>query len=211
MILPFINGLWQGIIISLLLFGPAFFKLMNVSMKDGMFKGWWLATGVLISDLLVVVLLVWGLSDILNNTLFKQIYSLLAGGLMMFLGFKAVFHKYKAFLISYAHRSKGGRSLLSGLLLNLINPFTFILWFNVLSTISLKYDADVNFQLKLFANLAGILATIYLMDMLKVYFANFIGQKISHKMFYIVNKYFGGVFIIIGLVFIYNFMVLFFS
>jgi threonine/homoserine/homoserine lactone efflux protein len=117
-----------------------------------MFKGWWLATGVLISDLLVVILLVWGLSDILNNSLFKQIYSLLAGGLMMFLGFKAVFHKYKAFLISYAHRSKGGRSLLSGLLLNLINPFTFILWFNVLSTISLKYDAEVNFQLKLFAS-----------------------------------------------------------
>lgn len=211
MLLPLFNGLLEGILISLLLFGPAFFKLVNVSMKEGMFKGWWLATGVLLSDLLVVLLLVYGLSDVFENKYFKQYYSLLAGIAMMFIGFRSVFHKYRLFLKSYRERSKGGKSLLSGLILNLINPFTFILWFNVLSAISLKYDPIEGYQTNLFLNLLGILITIYLMDMLKVYFADFLGKKIGHRMFFIVNKYFGGVFIIIGLVFIFSFFKLLFT
>lgn len=211
MFVPLYTGLWQGILISLLLFGPAFFKLVNVSMQEGRFKGWWLATGVLLSDLLVVVLLVYGLAGVFENTYFKQFYSLVAGIAMLVIGFKAVFNKYKAFLKSYTERSKGGQSLLSGLLLNLINPFTFILWFNVVSAISLKYSVegqDTSFNL--FLNLLGILLTIYLMDILKVYFADFFGKKIRQRMFYILNKYFGAVFIIIGLVFIYHFFTLFF-
>jgi amino acid exporter len=209
MLAPFYNGLWQGVLISLLLFGPAFFKLVNVSMQEGVFKGWWLATGVLISDLLVVVLLVYGLAGVFENALFQQFYSLVAGIAMLFIGLKAVFNKYKAFLKSYTERSKGGQSLLSGLLLNLINPFTFILWFNVVSAISLKYAQDEsNASFSLLINLLGILLTIYLMDILKVYFADFFGKKIRQKMFYILNRYFGGVFIIIGLVFIYHFITL---
>jgi threonine/homoserine/homoserine lactone efflux protein len=205
MVIAFLNGLWQGLLISILLFGPAFFKLMNTSMKEGLFKGWWLATGVLISDLIVVILLIWGLSDIMDNPYFKQYYSLIAGIAMVIMGIKSIRHKYKAFLKSYSERSLGGQSLLSGLALNLINPFTIILWFNVLSAISLKYDTESAFQFMLTANIMGILTTIYLMDIIKVFLANLIGKKLSHKVFFIVNKYFGGIFIIIGVVFLLNF------
>jgi hypothetical protein len=55
-------------------------------------------------------------------------------------------------------------------------------------------------------NAAGILCTIYLMDMLKVYLANILGKQISHRMFYILNRYFGVVFILIGAVFIIQFI-----
>ncbi len=178
---------------------------MNTSMKEGLFKGWWLATGVLISDLIVVILLIWGLSDIMDNPYFKQYYSLIAGIAMVIMGIKSIRHKYKAFLKSYSERSLGGQSLLSGLALNLINPFTIILWFNVLSAISLKYDTESAFQFMLTANIMGILTTIYLMDIIKVFLANLIGKKLSHKVFFIVNKYFGGIFIIIGVVFLLNF------
>jgi threonine/homoserine/homoserine lactone efflux protein len=205
MLIAFLNGLWQGLLISILLFGPAFFKLMNTSMKEGLFKGWWLATGVLISDLIVVILLIWGLSDFMDNPYFKQYYSLIAGIAMVIMGIKSINHKYKAFLKSYTERSLGGQSLLSGLALNLINPFTIILWFNVLSAISLKYDTESAIQFKLTANIIGILTTIYLMDIIKVFLANLIGKKLSHKVFFIVNKYFGGIFIIIGVVFLFNF------
>jgi amino acid exporter len=206
MLIPYLNGLWEGIIISLLLFGPAFFKLLNVSMQEGVFKGIWLATGVVLSDLLVVILLVYGLSDLFNNLIFRQIYSMLAGIAMIFIGLKSILNRYRAFLKSYKARNLGGQNLLRGFLLNLINPFTIVLWFNLLSAISLKYDDHANYKLSLILNVGGILTTIYLMDMLKVYFADIIGRKISQRMFYAVNRYFGVVFLIIGAFFIYLFL-----
>jgi threonine/homoserine/homoserine lactone efflux protein len=204
--MPFYTGLLEGILISILLFGPAFFKLVNVSMKEGLFKGWWLATGVLISDLLVVLLFALGFSDLMQHPLFQKFYSIIAGIAMIFIGVKYIRHRYKAFLKSYSERNIKGQSLLSGLLLNLINPFTFILWFNVVSTLGLKYENDEFFRQSLILNAAGILCTIYLMDMLKVYLANILGKQISHRMFYILNRYFGVVFILIGAVFIIQFI-----
>ncbi|MCK9480660.1 MAG: LysE family transporter [Bacteroidia bacterium] len=211
MLLPFFNGLLEGIVISLLLFGPAFFKLLNVSMQSGRFKGWWLATGVLLSDLVVVLLLIYGLSGLFENVHFKQFYSLTAGIAMVLLGLKYVRSSYRIFLKSYRERSKGSKSLLSGFGLNLINPFTFVLWFNVLGAISLKYSSGEHYRTNLILNLLGILLTLYLMDILKVVMADFIGRKIGHRTFYHLNRYFGGVFIIIGLVFLFLFFKLLFT
>ncbi|MCO6495503.1 MAG: LysE family transporter [Bacteroidetes bacterium] len=210
MLLPFFNGLLEGVVISLLLFGPAFFKLLNVSMQSGKFKGWWLATGVVLSDFVVVLLLIYGLSGLFENVYFEQLYSLGAGIAMIVLGMKYVKSSYRLFLQSYRERTKGGKSLLSGFSLNLINPFTFVLWFNVLGAISLKYSSGNDYRTNLILNLLGILLMLYLMDILKVVTADFIGRKIGHRTFYHLNRYFGGVFIIIGLVFIFSFFKLIF-
>lgn len=201
----FLNGLWEGILISLLLFGPAFFKLMNVSMQEGVFKGAWLAFGVLISDLIVVLLLIYGMSDLLSNPVFRKMYTLIAGIALVIIGLKTMSNKYKAFLTSFKSRSKGGKNFFSGLILNILNPFTLILWFNLVSIINLKYDAQIDFRSKLLFNLTGILVSLFVVDMLKVYFAHFMGKNISNKKFYIVNRYFGAVFIIIGVVFVSQF------
>lgn len=203
---PLFTGLWQGVLISLLLFGPAFFKLINVGMKEGFLKGIWLATGVVISDLLVVALLIYGLSDIINHSLFQKIYSMVAALAMIAIGLKSTFHKYKAFLLSYSQSTVKGKNLWSGFLLNLVNPFTFILWFNLLSTVALKYENSINIQKDLSLNILGILISIFLMDVLKVYLSNFIGKKISPRIFYFVNRYFGVIFILIGLFFIFTFI-----
>ncbi len=211
LLMPFFKGLIEGILISLLLFGPAFFKLLNVSMQSGKFKGMWLATGVVLSDLVVVLLLIYGLSGLFENVHFKQFYSLAAGAAMIVLGLKYVKSSYRLFLQSYRERTKGGKSLLSGFGLNLINPFTFVLWFNVLGAISLKYSSGEHYRMNLVLNLLGILATLYMMDVLKVVMADFIGRKIGHRTFYHLNRYFGGVFIIIGLVFIFSFFRLIFA
>lgn len=207
-ILPVINGLWQGFLISILLFGPAFFKLIHTSIQDGYKKGIWLASGVFLADLLAVVLCVVGVAQYMQSLEFQRMYSICAGVLLILLGIKYFRHQYKAFLKSYAERVPSHQSVLKGFWLNLVNPFTFILWFNVMGSVSLKYAGEPNYKLLLSINLFTILIVLFSMDIIKVYLSHHIGKKLNARIFFIVNKYFGVLLVIIGLVFIIRFATL---
>jgi threonine/homoserine/homoserine lactone efflux protein len=205
-IFPILNGIWQGFVISILLFGPAFFKLIHTSIQDGFKKGVILASGVFLSDLLVAILCIFGVADFMQVPAFQKMYSLSAGIVMFLLGLKYFRHQYKAFLISYSARVPHHQSLFRGFWLNLINPFTFILWFNVMGSISLKYAGDANFKVLLSINLMTILVMLFSMDVLKVFLSHLIGKKLNSRIFYTINKYFGILLIIIGLFFLGRFV-----
>ncbi|MCC6818305.1 MAG: LysE family transporter, partial [Bacteroidia bacterium] len=104
LIFPVINGLWQGFIISILLFGPAFFKLVHTSIQEGFSKGVMLASGVFLSDLLVALLCIFGVADAMQAPSFQKLYSLFASVALILLGLKYFKHQYKAFLQSYSAR-----------------------------------------------------------------------------------------------------------
>jgi threonine/homoserine/homoserine lactone efflux protein len=204
-IFPVLNGIWQGFIISILLFGPAFFKLIHISIQDGFKKGVMLASGVFLSDLLVVVLCILGVADFMKVPAFQKMYSLSAGIVMLLLGLRYFRHQYKAFLISYSERVPHHQSIWKGFWLNLINPFTFILWFNVMGSISLKYADEPEFKTLLSINLLTILMVLFMMDVLKVFLSHLVGKKLNSRIFFIINKYFGILLIIIGLIFLVRF------
>ncbi|MES2617831.1 MAG: LysE family transporter [Bacteroidota bacterium] len=203
---PIINGVWQGFFISILLFGPAFFKLIHTSIQDGFKKGVMLASGVFISDLLVVFLCIFGFSEFMQTPGFQKIYSLSGAIVLFLLGIKAFRHQYKIFLKSYSERVPGHKSMLKGFALNLVNPFTFILWFNVLGSISLKYSGEPEYKVLLTINLLTILLVLFLMDVLKVFLSHMIGKKLNARIFFIINKYFGVLLMVIGGIFMVRFM-----
>ena len=190
-LLPALNGLWQGFLISILLFGPAFFKLVHTSIQDGFNKGVILASGVFLSDLLVAVLCILGVADFMQVPAFQKLYSLFAAIALTLLGLKYFRHQYKAFLQSYSARVPPSKSLFKGFWLNLINPFTFILWFNVMASISKEYIAEPNYKMLLGVNLISILLVLFMMDVLKVFLSQLIGKKLNARIFFSINKYFG--------------------
>jgi len=209
-IFPVLNGIWQGFVISVLLFGPAFFKLLHTSIQDGFKKGVLLASGVFLSDLLVAVLCILGVADFMQVPAFQKMYSLSAGVVMLLMGLKYFRHHYKAFLISYSARVPSHQSIFRGFWLNLINPFTFILWFNVMGSISLKYAGEPNFKILLSINLLTILVMLFSMDVLKVFLSHLIGKKLNSRIFFTINKYFGILLIVIGVIFLVRFVSLVF-
>ena len=121
---PILNGIWQGFLISILLFGPAFFKLIHTSIQDGFKKGVLLASGVFLSDLLVAILCILGVADFMQNPSFQKMYSLCGSVVLFLMGVKYFRHQYKAFLQSYSARVPSSKSILKGFWLNLVNPFT---------------------------------------------------------------------------------------
>ncbi len=207
-LIPILHGIWQGFLISILLFGPAFFKLLHTSIQEGFKKGVLLAWGVFLSDLLVVALCIFGFADFMQNMAFQKMYSLLGAIVLFLLGIKAFKHQYRAFLKSYSERVPSSKGILNGFFLNLANPFTFILWFNVQGAVSLKYAEEPNYLWLVSLNLGVILLVIFLMDILKVYLSHLLGKKLNVRLFFTINKYFGVLLMVIGAVFLYRFTIL---
>jgi threonine/homoserine/homoserine lactone efflux protein len=205
---PIFHGLWQGFFISILLFGPAFFKLIHTSIQDGFKKGVFLASGVFFSDLLIAMLCVFGVADFMQEPAFQKLYSLIGGVLLVMMGVKSVRHQYKAFLKSYSERVPPSKNIFNGFWLNLINPFTLILWLNVLGSISLKYAGEVEYKALLTVNLITILLVMFLMDVLKVFLSHLIGKKLNSRIFFTINKYFGILLVLIGVGFLARFITL---
>jgi threonine/homoserine/homoserine lactone efflux protein len=205
-IFPVLNGIWQGFFISILLFGPAFLKLIHTSIQEGFKKGVILASGVFLSDLLVVLLCIFGFSDFMQTPIFQKMYSLSGAIVLFLLGIRSFRHQYKAFLKSYSERVPHSKSLFKGFSLNLVNPFTFILWFNVLGSISLKYADELQYKALLTINLLTILIVLFLMDVLKVFLSHLIGKKLNARIFFTINRYFGLLLMIVGGVFLFRFV-----
>lgn len=205
---PILNGFWQGFLISILLFGPAFFKLVHTSIQEGFSKGVMLASGVFLSDLLVAVLCIVGVADFMQAANFQKLYSLFASVALFLLGLKYFRHQYKAFLQSYSARVPASKSIFKGFWLNLINPFTFILWINVMASISKEYIGEPNYKMLLGVNLISILLVLFSMDVLKVFLSHLIGKKLNARIFFSINKYFGLLLIAIGAIFLMRFFTL---
>lgn len=205
-IFPILNGIWQGFFISILLFGPAFLKLIHTSIQEGFKKGVIMASGVFLSDLLVVILCIFGFAEFMQTLPFQKMYSLCGAIVLMLMGLRSFRHQYKAFLQSYSERVHGSKSLMKGFAMNLVNPFTFILWFNVLGSISLKYADEIEYKTLLTINLLTILIILFLMDILKVFLSHLIGKKLNSRIFFTINKYFGILLMIIGVGFLVRFI-----
>ncbi len=203
---PIFHGIWQGFFISILLFGPAFFKLLHTSIQEGFKKGVYLAFGVFFSDLLIALLCIFGVAEYMQAPSFQKIYSLIGGVLLIMMGIKALRHQYKAFLKSYSERVPHSKNIFNGFWLNLINPFTLILWLNVLGSISLKYAEEPQFKTLVTINVITILLVLFSMDILKVFLSHLIGKKLNARIFFVINKYFGILLIIIGLFFLGRFI-----
>jgi len=203
---PIFHGIWQGFFISILLFGPAFFKLLHTSIQEGFKKGVYLAFGVFFSDLLIALLCIFGVAEYMQAPSFQIIYSLIGGVLLIMMGIKALRHQYKAFLKSYSERVPHSKNIFNGFWLNLINPFTLILWLNVLGSISLKYAEEPQFKTLVTINVITILLVLFSMDILKVFLSHLIGKKLNARIFFVINKYFGILLIIIGLFFLGRFI-----
>ena len=81
MIQALIEGVGMGLLLSLMI-GPVFFTLIQTSLEQGFRHSFILATGILFSDLIYVLITYWGVSIIINNPLL-EIYLGFAGGVIL--------------------------------------------------------------------------------------------------------------------------------
>jgi threonine/homoserine/homoserine lactone efflux protein len=180
--MPFFKGYLTGLALIVLI-GPVFFVLLHSTLEKGKLQGFAVATGIFISDVIIVVLCSVGFAEFFKTRAF-QTWSALGGGIIL-LGF-GIFYIFKPGLETdkkYKYSDSIFGFFVKGFLINFVNPFVFLVWIGIIASSSSSYG--YNFNLAIF--LTGVVLGIYTLDLSKVILAHKIkilfNQNVLRKVF----------------------------
>ena len=204
------NGIVFGIIISFML-GPAFFILIETSIKKGFKSAIFLDIGILISDA-IYLLAAFFVAEKINLWLTTNSFvKYIAGSIFIILGVVTVYKniiqiKLKTSQIKDLKGIETDSSkkiiypiqlLIKGLGLNAINPGVLIFWIaaSTYATNELKLG---DFRLLSFFGVT--LLTMFTVDVLKIYFSSKLKEKLNNKVLSIIGILIGGLLVFFGVV-----------
>ena len=204
------NGIVFGIIISFML-GPAFFILIETSIKKGFKSAIFLDIGILISDA-IYLLAAFFVAEKINLWLTTNSFvKYIAGSIFIILGVVTVYKniiqiKSKTSQIKDLKGIETDSSkkiiypiqlLIKGLGLNAINPGVLIFWIaaSTYATNELKLG---DFRLLSFFGVT--LLTMFTVDVLKIYFSSKLKEKLNNKVLSIIGILIGGLLVFFGVV-----------
>jgi len=198
-----VEGIGLGLTLAILT-GPAFFALLQTSIRNGYKSGIAFAFGVFVSDTTLISLSYLGALNLFRDPKNSFITGIIGGTIMIMFGVFNIFQKHPLELQHGEEKvekllpakSTLSVSALKGFAINLINPFVIIFWIGVVSVESTRYkfsEADV---LSLFC---AALLTVFGTDILKSLAANRITAFLSPKILLWVNRVAGVILIVSGL------------
>ncbi len=206
--------IYQGFIIVLLLafsFGPAFFGLINTSIKYGFRAGAALAVGVFLSDLVLAIgiclLINFGAEGFLHDPKNQSFVGILGGVILVVFGTLYLLKKEELKTETEIKNVKPNPLWLStkGFFLNMFNPIVWPLWLGNVTAVGKSLDYELNKMIFFFSCvLIGVLSA----DILKVFVAYKIKKYITIRLIRIVNWITGGSLLGIGIYLIYKYFFL---
>ncbi|MFT6807993.1 MAG: threonine/homoserine/homoserine lactone efflux protein [Saprospiraceae bacterium] len=182
------------------LLGPIFIILIQASIERGARAGLIAASGIWVSDILIVYLIlnfIKNISPFVENKGFVFWMGLIGGAVLIGVGM-ATFVKEST--ISFDQKGIGAKGYFHlwfrGFMVNTVNPFTIIFWLSIATTrVSTRY---LNSK-ESFIFMASIIAVIVLTDSIKVFMAKWIRTRITAEILMWINKIAGISLIFFGL------------
>jgi threonine/homoserine/homoserine lactone efflux protein len=203
---PIINGIITGVLLGLFSYGAVFFMLLKVGMQQGFRKGALFEAGHILSILMVIAVIQFSLVKVEQIAVFKQVFSLLGGLVVLGFGLNSLRSARVTSLNGAVRHYSWYRLIIEGFALNIINPFEFIIWLGLIGGINLNYKYDENQSLVFCTTALGAMAFV---DLLKVLLARQIGKYLTEPKLVIINKIVGVIVMLIGVSLIVYFFVLF--
>ena len=204
-----ISLIYQTIIIVLLLtfsFGPAFFALINTGIKHGYKTGSLLATGIVLSDfflcVLIILLVHYGATNFINNEKNQRFMGILAGLLLVVFG--TLYFKKPVAKGDESIELKKPSSilmLLKGFFLNLFNPAVWILWLGNVTAVSKTLRYSVINMILYFGVTLGL---VLMIELGKVTAAGKLKKFLTNKIMHRVNIITGVLLVAFGVGLVYT-------
>lgn len=200
---------YQTLVIILLLtfsFGPAFFALLNTSIKHGPREGSLLATGVIASDLfvclLVITLINLGATNFIQDEKNQRFMGILAGLVLVVFG--SFYFKKPVIGTNETIEIQSPTAwvlLLKGFFLNLLNPTVWLLWLGNVTAVSKTLEYST---IKMFIYFGVTLGLTLTVEISKAYLASKIKKYLTDKLMHTINLATGILLVIFGIVLVYN-------
>lgn len=197
------EGIGLGITLAILT-GPAFFALLQTSIRNGYKSGIAFAIGVFISDTSLILLSYLGALNLFNDPKNNFVIGIIGGTILIMFGIFNIFQKHPLDLKESEGEvekllPKKASSLpvvaLKGFAINLINPFVILFWIGVVSVETTRYKFS---QLDIIALFSATLFTVLGTDILKAMAAQKITSFLSPNILLWVNRIAGVILIISG-------------
>lgn len=196
---PFINGLIFGLIFLLAL-GPAFFALIQTSIQQGFKKAVFLAIGVSLSDTFYVLIVLLGFAKVFDGDDIRFWLALFGSAMLFGYAIFSWFKKPQIFSDDSEGENTSAKNFLKGLLLNGLNPFIVVSWVTWVSAMTVKFAFDFNAQVQFFA---GMLITIFCMDIGKAFLAHRLNHLITIKFVRRMNRSIAVILLLFGIQIVY--------
>lgn len=195
-----IDGIYLGLALAILL-GPIFIVLMQSTLEHGTKAGLTAASGIWVSDVIIVsltLLFIKRIDSVVQHPDFVFWMGLIGGVVLIGVGVANVLKQSQLDLDSKRINASGWIGFWTrGFLVNTVNPFTFIFWLSTITSyVATKKLTIVESEYFVIA----IIMTIMLTDSLKVLMAKAIRKRINEKTLNIINKVAGSALIIFGFV-----------
>ena len=154
--------------------GPVFFTLLKNSIDHGRKSGYAAATGILVSDIFVVLICYLISRKHLEQLIAHPLAYVFAAGILLLFAAMFILKKNQDPLESKRIESSKTirKAFIQGFTINFANPTVFFIWIGFIGLGQTLYPSPA----LLIFYLIGILIGIYSTDLLKAYFA----QKIRH-------------------------------
>ncbi|MGM0613420.1 MAG: LysE family translocator [Bacteroidota bacterium] len=177
---PFFQGIVFGLMVAISL-GPAFFSLLQTSVSNGFKAGLFMAIGISMSDIAIIILSYLGISKLINNPDNQFIVGIVGGMILVIFGLvtftkkpvrQMESDKEKAMRIKPAREYNPLTLAIKGFFLNIANPFLIIFWMGIMSYVGTHYGLEEQTVISFFS---GTILTIFGTDLIK----SFVGNKIK--------------------------------
>jgi len=201
------ESLLQGIIIGLglcILVGPILVTILQASMENGKWAGFLVGVGIWLSDFLFIVATYLGLSKIrqLTDSQHFELSIGIVGGIILTVFGLGIYlsKRTPVSLKEYEQQTTKfsiAKYIMTGFLVNTVNPFTIIFWMGLSSTTFVNSSANSHQQAILFYG--GILGTIIITDLIKINLSVWITRALSPQNIIRLQKIAGLLLIIFGI------------
>lgn len=172
---------WSGYLagLSMVVFiGPVFFTLLNSSLAYGGWAGFWVAMGIIVSDVACVAICTAGAVPLFSDPHYQRWLALAGGLLLVVMGLKYLVRPPQPAEAPPVLRTAHYTAFFAkGFLVNFVNPFVFFVWIGVAGYARSVYSGWSQVILFLSAALLGILTT----DLTKVILARQLKKIITPR------------------------------
>ncbi len=195
--MPFFNGLAFGLVLILSL-GPAFFLLVQTSIEKGFKKAAFIALGISLGDILFVILIMKGVTSLLEDPSIKFWAGIIGVILLILFGLFSFFKKPRLNIEnSKTSPNSYYKSFIKGFVFNFFNPSTVVFWLSLVSIVQVNFGYTGN-QKGLF--FSGVLFAILSTDLTKSFFAGKLRKFLTARAINILNKAVGIILIGFGVI-----------
>ncbi len=216
MVQALISGFFLGLTLAVVV-GPAFFSLLQTSINRGFRIAMFMAIGVSLSDLTLILLSFLGISQLISGDKYRIIFGIVGGLILLIYGAYTFRKKIVYTEINGTDNDEDKKYMklnapkpvlyiIKGYFLNLLNPFLLIFWMGMMGYVVAEYNSNIE---KLSIFFATALVTVFSTDLLKCYLANQLKRFLKPAVLSFINHMVGIILFAFGLYLIIKTIIVF--